>query len=177
MQMSKNVNNDVSMNPPTDILFLIFPPCFSHYMNWFRKAWNGSGLKSVKKLSCEINLSLWLVVYWFHVMRKRKLSLARDASRYGGVGAVILHATAAEEYPIAFSSRKLKKSERNYLQIEETLAENSTSTCMNDCFTCIHIYTSLLSILGPVARMQRSQNATLGSNFTGLQLPSEISTI
>ena len=54
-------------------------------------------------------------------MRKRKQSLARDASRYG-VGAVIIHATADEEYPIAFSSRKLKKSERNYLQIEETLA-------------------------------------------------------
>ena len=50
---------------------------------------------------------------------KRKLILACDASPYG-VGAVISHVmNDGEGYPIAFASRTLIKSERNYSQIEE----------------------------------------------------------
>ena len=50
---------------------------------------------------------------------KRKLILACDASPYG-VGTVISHVMDdGEERPIAFASRTLTKSERNYSQIEK----------------------------------------------------------
>ena len=50
---------------------------------------------------------------------KRKLILACDASPYG-VGAVISHVMDdREEHPIAFASRTLTRSERNYSQIEK----------------------------------------------------------
>ena len=50
---------------------------------------------------------------------KRKLILACDASPYG-VGAMISHVIDdGEERPIAFASRTLTKSKRNYLQIEK----------------------------------------------------------
>ena len=50
---------------------------------------------------------------------KRKLILACDAPPYG-VGAVIAHVMDDdEERPIAFASRTLTKSERNYSQIEK----------------------------------------------------------
>lgn len=50
---------------------------------------------------------------------KRKLILAYDASP-SGVGAVISHVMDdGEERPIAFASRTLNKSERNYSQIEK----------------------------------------------------------
>ena len=49
---------------------------------------------------------------------KRKLIVTCDASPHG-VGAVISHVVDdGEEHPIAFASRTLKKSKRNYSQIE-----------------------------------------------------------
>lgn len=68
----KRQNSSLTMGCWTsmEILFVIFPPCFSRYINCFRKAWNRTGPRSVKKLSSEVNLSLWLVLYWFHLMRK-----------------------------------------------------------------------------------------------------------
>ena len=58
-----------------------------------------------------------------HYQNNLPLRLDTDASQYG-VGAVISHVFPnGEEKPIAFASRTLNKSERNYAQIEtETLS-------------------------------------------------------
>ena len=59
---------------------------------------------------------------------KRKLILACDASPYG-VGAVISHVPdVGEEHPIAFASRTLTKSDRNYSQIEGVSSSYFRST-------------------------------------------------
>ena len=54
-----------------------------------------------------------------HFSEKLPLKLDTDASNYG-IGAVISHVyPRGEERPIAYASRTLNKSERNYLQIEK----------------------------------------------------------
>ena len=100
---------------------------------------------------------------------KRKLILACDASPYG-VGAVISHVMDdGEEHPIAFASRTLTKSERNYSQIEkEALAIIFGVRKFHKYLygRLFHLYTDhkpLVTILGPktavptlaAARMQR----------------------
>ena len=100
---------------------------------------------------------------------KRKLILACDASPYG-VGAVILHIMDdGQERPIAFASRTLTKSERNYSQIEkEALAIVFGVRKFHKYLygRTFHLYTDhkpLLTILGQktavptlaAARMQR----------------------
>ena len=100
---------------------------------------------------------------------KRKLILACDASPYG-VGAVISHVMDdGEEHPIAFASRTLTKSERNYSQIEkEALAIIFGVRKFHKYLygRLFHLYTDhkpLVIILGPktavptlaAARMQR----------------------
>ena len=100
---------------------------------------------------------------------KRKLILACDASPYG-VGAVISHVMDdGQERPIAFASRTLTKSERNYSQIEkEALAIVFGVRKFHKYLygRTFHLYTDhkpLVTILGPktavptlaAARMQR----------------------
>ena len=81
-------------------------------MKW---AWTEECEKAFVRSKSELVAVKVLVPY----DEKRKLILACDASPYG-VGAVISHVTDdGEECPIAFASRTLTKSERNYSQIEK----------------------------------------------------------
>ena len=113
---------------------------------------------------CELMAGGVLVPY----DEKRKLILACDASPYG-VGAVISHIMDdGQERPIAFASRTLTKSERNYSQIEEALAIVFGVRKFHKYLygRTFHLYTDhkpLVTILGPktavptlaAARMQR----------------------
>ena len=54
-----------------------------------------------------------------HYSEELPLKLDTDASHYG-IGAVISHiAPSGEERPVAYASRTLSKSKRNYAQIEK----------------------------------------------------------
>ena len=104
-----------------------------------------------------------------HYDLKKPLRLACKASPYG-VGAVIFHVMEdVEEKPIAFASRTLTASERNYSQIEkEALSivfgvKKFHSYLYGRRFTLITDHQPLVTILGPktgvpplaAARMQR----------------------
>jgi len=86
---------------------------------------------------------------------KRKLTLSCDASPYG-VRTVISHVMDdREKHPIAFASRALTKSERNYSQIEkESLAiVFEVRKFHKYLYGCLfHLYIDhklLVTILGP----------------------------
>ena len=80
-------------------------------MKW---EWSKEYEEAFQQSKSELTAGRVLVPY----DEKRKLILAFDASPYG-VGAVISHVMDdGEEHPIAFASRTLTKSERNYSQIE-----------------------------------------------------------
>ena len=106
-----------------------------------------------------------------HYDPAQPIVLAADASAYGVVGAVILHRMSnGSEHPVAFSSRTLTKSERNYAQIEkEALAllvfgvSKFHQFLYGRRFTLVTDHKPLKTILGPkykipplaAARMQR----------------------
>ena len=104
-----------------------------------------------------------------HYSEELPLKLDTDASHYG-IGAVISHiAPSGEERPIAYASRTLSKSERNYAQIEkEALSivfgiKKFHQYLYGRKFTLVTDHKPLLSLLGPqsgiptlaAARMQR----------------------
>ncbi|XP_063961269.1 uncharacterized protein K02A2.6-like [Lytechinus pictus] len=104
-----------------------------------------------------------------HYDNRRELKMSCDASSYG-VGAVISHVMDnGETKPIAFASRTLTKSERNYAQIEkEALGiifgiKKFHQYLLGRNFTLITDHKPLLHLLGPkssiptmaASRMQR----------------------
>ena len=81
-------------------------------MKW---EWSKECEEALQRSKSELMAGRVLVPY----DEKRKLILACDASPYV-VGAVISHVMDdGEEHPMAFASRTLTKSERNYSQIEK----------------------------------------------------------
>jgi len=115
--------------------------------------------------SKEILVDSELVV---HYDSNKPLKLACDSSQYG-VGAVISHVINGEERPIAFASRTLSESEKNYAQVEKEAlglifgVRKFHQYLYGRQFTLVTDHRSLTTILGPkngvptlaAARMQR----------------------
>ena len=77
--------------------------------------WSEDQERAFKQLKDKLSSAPVLM----HFSEKLPLKLDTDASQYG-VGAVISHVLpSGEERPIAYASRTLTKSERNYAQIEK----------------------------------------------------------
>ena len=127
--------------------------------------WNTEHQKAFDKCKVELTSNALLVYYDV----ERKLTLSCDASNYG-VGAVICHIMDdGSERPIAYASRTLTKSEKNYAQIEkEALAivfgiKRFHKYLLGRRFTLITDHKPLVTILGPktgvptmaACRMQR----------------------
>ncbi|XP_013404718.1 uncharacterized protein K02A2.6 [Lingula anatina] len=131
-------------------------------VNW---KWTEECQKAFDACKCELSSDRVLT----HYDSQRKIKLDCDASAYG-VGAVISHIMDdGSEKPIAFASRTLSKSERNYAQIEkEALSIIFGVTKFHQYlygrkWTLVTDHKPLLTILGPktgvptlaAARMQR----------------------
>ena len=118
---------------------------------------------------CELKKKLGAAPILTHFRADLPLKLDTDASNYG-IGAVISHIMPnGSERPIAFASRTLSKSERNYAQIEkEALSiifgvKKFHEYLYGRKFLLVTDHKPLLSLLGPksgiptlaAARMQR----------------------
>ena len=129
--------------------------------------WRWTSVEQTAYESCKASLSSDALLV--HYDAKRELRLACDASSYG-VGAVISHVMDdGQERPIAFASRTLSASERNYAQIEkEALSlvfgvKRFHQFLYGRKFTLMTDHKPLQAILGPksavptlaAARMQR----------------------
>ena len=131
-------------------------------MSSSKRVSSGHGQKSVSKHTKLVNKLV-------HYDGNRELRLACDASSYG-IGAVISHVMDdGQERPIAYASRTLSSSERNYAQIErEALSivfgvKKFHQFLYGRKFTLITDHKPLLAIFNPksaiptlaAARMQR----------------------
>ena len=129
--------------------------------------WNWTSVEQRAYETCKTSLSSDALLV--HYDAKRELRLACDASSYG-LGAVISHVMDDEhERPIAFASRTLSASEKNYAQIEkEALSlvfgvKRFYQFLYGRKFTLVTDHKPLQAILGPrsavptlaAARMQR----------------------
>ena len=115
------------------------------------RKWTEKCERAFVKSKRQLQDSLLLV----HYDLKKSLRLACDASTYG-VGAVIFHVMEnGEEKPIAFASRTLAASERNYSQIEkgalsiEFGVKKFRSYLYRRRFTLLTDHQPLVTILGP----------------------------
>ena len=95
-----------------------------------------------------------------HFDANKPVKLACDASAYGlQLGAVLSHQTAGVEKPIAFASRKITDTEKNYAQVErEALALIFGVKKFHQClwerkFTLETDHKPLVTILGPKTGM------------------------
>ena len=93
---------------------------FNHPLNELPKdgvewKWSTDQQKSFNQIKEKFSSAPVLI----HFNEKLLLKLDTDASQYG-IGAIISHILSfGEERPIAYASRTLSKSERNYAQIEK----------------------------------------------------------
>eukprot|EP00079_Xenopus_tropicalis_P034355 XP_017948126.1 PREDICTED: uncharacterized protein K02A2.6-like [Xenopus tropicalis] len=114
-------------------------------------AWSAECEKAFQDAKQRLTNSKWLA----HYDHSKPLRLACDASPYG-VGAVISHILPnGEEHPIAFASRTLTQTERNYAQIErEALSiifgvKKFHKYLYGRKFSLVTDHKPLLAILGP----------------------------
>ncbi|XP_031760407.1 uncharacterized protein K02A2.6-like, partial [Xenopus tropicalis] len=114
-------------------------------------AWSAECEKAFQDAKQRLTNSKWLA----HYDPSKPLRLACDASPYG-VGAVISHILPnGEEHPIAFASRTLTQTERNYAQIErEALSiifgvKKFHKYLYGRKFSLVTDHKPLLAILGP----------------------------
>ena len=131
--------------------------------------WNWSPQCEEAFKTCKQRLlkSKWLA----HYNTEMKLRLTCDASPYG-VGAVISHVLpSGEEHPIAFASRTLSPSEKNYAQIEkEALSiifevKKFHKYLYGRKFQLLTDHKPLLAILGP--------KSAIPVSYTHLTLPTK----
>ncbi|XP_041435047.1 uncharacterized protein K02A2.6-like [Xenopus laevis] len=113
--------------------------------------WSAQCEKAFQDAKQRLTNSKWLA----HYDPSKPLRLACDASPYG-VGAVISHILPnGEEHPIAFASRTLTQTERNYAQIErEALSiifgiKKFHKYLYGRKFSLVTDHKPLLAILGP----------------------------
>ena len=103
----------------TASLFLILHPYFTLSIISWNRIRNGSGLKSARNHSRPPKKGSLKLLCWAHYDATLPLRLAGDASAFG-LGVVLSHRFPdGSERPVAYASRTLTPSERNYSQLEK----------------------------------------------------------
>ena len=148
--------------------YKIWLPSYTLYTIYFKRLRHGNGHPSMQKPSKQQDkiVSAGVLTHYDPTL---PITLAADSSAYG-VGAVISHVFSDNsEHPIAFASRTLTASERNYSQLEkEALAlifgvQKFHRYLYGRKFNFITDHKPLTTILGPkkgipslaAARLQR----------------------